>query len=533
MKKKWVVYLMALMMAVSVTGCGENTKKEPDVETEAGDNEEHNTTDNKENGEETGTAQESLPEETSPSDNLDEGADKNAEVGTAGEHTYGDISITFPEDWEGRFYVKQDEDYITIYQKASYDMMEELGVLFSISIDENPYYDYPSGGIFAYTEEKAYAVHYPTDVNYYYEIPEIAEEYGEMTADIKEILYSVKIQADDVQYNADEFILPMSEYYMLTEYDVINLSEMQLYFARNEIYARHGYHFEDMFLQACFERCSWYEDRGDAYSQEDLTEIDLANIETIRAMEEQKGNEYPMEFNVGEEYTVDLDHDNTEETIRYDVSGGEYNPVGIITVNGEAYDLADFGAYLWCPEEEHFYVTNIAPYSLGVEIAIADYGPSEDLATFFFTYDGELHYLGSVGGHPMEQLNHFNGFESNVVIGRVRSDLLGTTYGYGRWWYNGENAELEFQETGMYAQEPWYSHELLVDLPVYLSNNTESATVVMEAGLTVYQMYTDGKEWVQIRDENGVEGWVHIERFSVENVGMGIDSVFTNINFFD
>ena len=64
MKKKWVVYLLALMMAVSVTGCGENAKKEPDVETEAGDNEENNTTDNKETGEETGTTQESLPEET-------------------------------------------------------------------------------------------------------------------------------------------------------------------------------------------------------------------------------------------------------------------------------------------------------------------------------------------------------------------------------------------------------------------------------------------------------------------------------------
>lgn len=530
MKKKWVVYVLTLMMAVSVTGCGETAGKEPETETtESTGTEDTNST----STEETEGTQESLPEETTPTDNLDEGADKNVEAGTAGEHTYGDISITFPEDWEGRFYVIQGEDYFSVHQKASYDMMEDMGFLFSISVDEEPCYDYPSGGIFAYTEEKAYVVHYPTDVTFFWDIPESAEEYGEMSADIKEILYSVKIQAEDVQYNADEFILPMSEYYMLTENDVINLSEMQLYFARNEIYARHGYHFEDIFLQACFERCSWYEDRGNAYSEADLTEIDLANIETIRAMEEKKATEYPMEFNVGEEYTVDLDHDNTEETIRYDITWGEYDATGVLTINGEAYTLADFGINQWYPEEEHFYVTNIAPYSLGVEIAIADYGPSEDLVTFFFTYDGELHYLGSVNGHPMEQLNHFNGFEANVVIGRVRSDLLGTTYGYGSWWYNGETTELAFQETGIYAQEPWYSHELLVDLPVYLSNNTESATVVMEAGQTVYQMYTDGKEWVQIRDENGVEGWVHIVSYSVENLGMGIDSVFTNVFYFD
>ena len=195
--------------------------------------------------------------------------------------------------------------------------------------------------------------------------------------------------------------------------------------------------------------------------------------------------------------------------------------------------MDDFGLNSWNLEEEYFYITDISPYFLGLEIAIADYGPSEDLVTYFFTYNGELQYIGAVSGHPMEQLNYVNGFEDGRIIGRIRTDIIGTTYGYGSWWYDYEQGELVFQETGIYYLEPWYSHKLLVDLPVYLSNNEETATVVMEAGQTVYQMQTDGREWVKLRDENGMEGWVHINNYSVENVGMGVDSVFEGVYFFD
>lgn len=452
--------------------------------------------------------------------------------GTGGEYSWREISLTFPESWEGRFYVVSGKEYMAVYQKDSYDRMEGAGFLFSISVESRPYYDYPSGGIFAYTQENAYVIQYPTDVPYYYDIEENAKDYAELAADVDDIYRSVKIQAENVEYHANEYILPMSEYHLLSENDLLNLSETQLWFARNEIFARHGYHFENEFLQACFMRCSWYADRGDDYREEDLTEIDLANLETIKAAEERIETVFSMELKEGEAYEVDLDHDNTDESIRYDAWDEETKEAGVLTINGERYVLGDFGIVCFEPED-HFYITDISPYTLGYEIAIADDGPSADYATFFFRYDGELHYLGRVEGFPMEQLNYFNGFEVNVVIGRIRTDLLGTTYGYARWWYNQNADQLEFQETGLYAQEPWYSHELLVDLPVYHSNSTAASVSVMKAGEKVFQMYTDGKEWVQLRNEEGMEGWVHITDYTVENVNMDIEQVFTDVNFFD
>ncbi|MGN0430877.1 MAG: YARHG domain-containing protein [Lachnospiraceae bacterium] len=518
-KKKWCVHLMTVILAVSVTGCGlKITDKEQ--ETENGNSQE-TTSENTDrtNAEQAGTEQTGT-EQASTSD-------------TADVYVHGEISITFPDTWEGKYVIVESGENISVYQKSSYDRMENMGFIFSIDVSETPYYDYPSGGMIAYTEEKAYSIIYPTDVSFFVEIPEIAEEYGEMCESMPEILYSVRILADNVHYNADEYVLPMSEYFLLSEEDIINLSETELFFARNEIFARHGYHFDNPFLQACFERCSWYEDKGDSYDAAELTEIDLTNIETIKAVEEKNSKEYPAEYNAAEEHFVDLDGDGIDEVVRYDLIREADLSIGIISVDGKAYLMDDFGLNSWNLEEEYFYITDISPYFPGLEIAIADYGPSEDLVTYFFTYNGELQYIGSVGGHPMEQLNYFNGFEDGRIIGRIRTDILGTTYGYGSWWYDYEQGELVFQETGIYYLEPWYSHELLVDLPVYLSNSEEAATVVMEAGQTVYQMQTDGREWVKLRDESGLEGWVHINNYSIENVGMGIDSVFEGVYFFD
>ena len=241
-----------------------------------------------------------------------------------------------------------------------------------------------------------------------------------------------------------------------------------------------------------------------------------------------------MELEVAEDHAVDLNHDGHNEIVRFDVEIGEYEEnIGTITVEGKTYALEDFGIYAYSLHTDDFYITDISPYFTGYEIAIADYGPSEDLMTYFFTYDGELHFIGVVDGHPMPQLNYFNGFIGGAVIGRKRSDLLGTNYGYGSWWYDYTNGELVPQNTGAFHLEPWYAHKLLVDLPVYLAQNTESATVVMEADQVVYFLRSDGKEWVQIRDQNGTEGWVHVKSFSIENVGLEMDAVFEGIQFFD
>ena len=546
MRKKWFVYLLTCIMVLSVTGCGKITDADKDTSasTQESAEDSENVLSSEEDSGDTGDGEAGLGNEEgngagSSVEENETGAEQlplttGLVEGVAGTFTHGEISLTFPAAWEGKFYIVKNEDGLSVYQKASFDKYEYMGFLFSVHFSEEPYYDFPSGGMIAYTKDRAYYISYPTDVPYDLEDEAVGAEYNDMCRYLEEIEYSVKIASEEVHYNADEYILPMSEYYKLSENDIINLGQTQLMFARNEIYARHGYHFKNEFLQACFERCSWYEDMGEAYYATALTEIDQANIETIKAMEEKKASIYPMEVESGEDHAVDLDCDGHNEIVRFDVQIGEFEEtIGTIIVEGTEYPLEDFGIYAYSLHTDYFYITDISPHFTGYEIAIPDNGPSEDLMTYFFTYDGELHYIGVVDGHPMPQLNYFNGFDAGRVIGRTRSDLLGTNYGYGSWWYDYTNGELIPQNSGAFYLEPWYAHKLLVDLPVYLAQDTESATVVMEADQVVYFLRSDGKEWVQIRDQNGTEGWVHVKSFSVENVGMGMESVFEGIYFFD
>ena len=87
--------------------------------------------------------------------------------------------------------------------------------------------------------------------------------------------------------------------------------------------------------------------------------------------------------------------------------------------------------YFADPMTDQFYLTDISPHYDGIEIAILDYGPSNDPVTHFFSYDGELHYLGAVTGFPFREESNWNGFASaGTVEGIIRTDIIETCYSF-------------------------------------------------------------------------------------------------------
>ena len=56
---------------------------------------------------------------------------------------------------------------------------------------------------------------------------------------------------------------------VLTQQDTANLSTEELMYARNEIYARHGYIFTDPDIKSYFERKSWYKPK---YTKEQFSD---------------------------------------------------------------------------------------------------------------------------------------------------------------------------------------------------------------------------------------------------------------------
>lgn len=87
---------------------------------------------------------------------------------------------------------------------------------------------------------------------------------------------------------ADEYIFPDSDVRYLSEDEVKSVEADKLMIGRNEIFARHGYIFQDANLQQHFESTSWYEGTipGDQFNMEEVfNDFEKKNVELIKSAE--------------------------------------------------------------------------------------------------------------------------------------------------------------------------------------------------------------------------------------------------------
>jgi len=113
------------------------------------------------------------------------------------------------------------------------------------------------------------------------------------------------------------------------------------------------------------------------------------------------------------------------------------------------------------------YITDIFERDDTLEIAVVDEGPSEDMITYFFLYDGTLSCIGEVPGVPFADMNEgYNGFDgAGVIAGRQQMDLIETAYLRGDWYYL--RRRIICQDSGWYDFESAGEHALYKDLPVH------------------------------------------------------------------
>ena len=105
--------------------------------------------------------------------------------------------------------------------------------------------------------------------------------------------------AEDAESREDSstYILPDSGSHRYTAGELSDLSDWELYLARNEIFARRGREFRNEDLQRYFESKSWYTptyspDDFDARASELLNDVERANAETILKLEQSRGSQY-------------------------------------------------------------------------------------------------------------------------------------------------------------------------------------------------------------------------------------------------
>lgn len=83
----------------------------------------------------------------------------------------------------------------------------------------------------------------------------------------------------------DSYLFPNSSSVKLTREDVLSIDKSLWPYARNEIYARHGYVFEKSRFADYFASKSWYKAGG--FSTKDLNAVEWYNMELIAAMEKE------------------------------------------------------------------------------------------------------------------------------------------------------------------------------------------------------------------------------------------------------
>lgn len=453
------------------------------------------------------------------------------------------LTFTIPKSWYGLYYQDQQDDYIGFYQKASFDIEEGMGFIFGFDISQEIKTEYPGYRLVAYSDDYFYYVVTPTDVPYYLEDQEIADQYCDMAVSIDSIIYSLEIDDVNVCKRADDFIIPHSDKIRIPDYYCENLDKNQLWIARNELFARHGMSFENEYLRNYFTRKPWYTNENKKVTESDFNEIEKENLKIIQEAEAKyTKSEYPKKLSFNKEYKEDLDADGTKETLKvtakqdpqydsmYDVS---------IWINGKEHTMDDMNVGIDTLETGEYYLTQIRPYFGELQIVLLDWGPSYDLVSHYFDYeDDTLYYLDCLEGFTFKEYMGLDPFYcEDYVVTLNRLDLLTYTHYYGQVWYDRDAHRFEEINYNQREIEGAEEHIALKDIQAY-ANEITLDYVTIPAGETVYFVSENPATCrVKIRTKSGLEGYLQADQNGLSaEIGpcrATPDELFDNINFSD
>lgn len=237
---------------------------------------------------------------------------------------------------------------------------------------------------------------------------------------------------------------------------------------------------------------------------------------------------------LGESISMDLNGDGTADEVTFDVKeSSDYTYVPTLTINGANYSsvFEDNQCYFAYPYEEYV-ILDMDSKDNYFEIAVQDYGMSDDPLTTFFRYDGnKVIYMGYICDRISDLyiVNDGNG----KVHARERMHIFETVN--MKTTYEIKNNELVRSMKDLYPiayTSAAGKKGLLQDLYVFTEMSTESEVAKLNKETEVIVLATDNEEWVQIRYEDDKIYYVHVvNHYLIDMNGLEVDSrdVFTSI----
>ena len=121
---------------------------------------------------------------------------------------------------------------------------------------------------------------------------EYEESYEESYEEYEESYVEEQATEEYVEeVKTSDYILEDSSERLISKEELWDLTQEELNYARNEIYARHGRRFKDETLQSYFDSQPWYEGiyAPEEFDHEWLSDVEKENAELILAYEKEMG----------------------------------------------------------------------------------------------------------------------------------------------------------------------------------------------------------------------------------------------------
>ncbi len=262
-------------------------------------------------------------------------------------------------------------------------------------------------------------------------------------------------------------------------------------------------------------------------------------------------NNYLISVPVGDSYQIDLDEDGSLDTVQYDVDPDTQDASGAwsmgmpntFSVNGTSFlsddaenPMSDYD--IWMADAynpDAYYLVDLDASDGYYEIALVDYGPSDDEVCYLFRYDsGSMSYLGWIPSCPEYDTITFYG--DGTVQALCTMDVMQTWRGFRTYQLSeGTIAAVEGELFTPYSYDDAQEVYLKVALTVYAEPDLSADTLVLEPSEDALSFpLTDGESWVQIVCADGSTGWAYFtDYFMVQNGDEMVDDteVFENLIF--
>ncbi|MEN6312651.1 MAG: YARHG domain-containing protein [Clostridiaceae bacterium] len=310
-----------------------------------------------------------------------------------------------------------------------------------------------------------------------------------------------------------DYIFPYSNVKALTDDDLERLPVNILDIARNEIYARHGYIFDNTEYSDYFKSKLWYSEDTN-YSDEMLSGIERQNAAFIKQYTD-KIKKYFRKIE-GKTAAEDLNGDGSRDQIKLECEPGSDTftlYINDFILNGKGCNL-----------DGVMYLCDIDPADSYKEIAITESGPSADEATYFYYYDGKkINFMGKIQG---SQYNiKITG--SGMLTTGSRGHILQT------WFYRDRYRLSANHELENIPQE-LYSMNMMVivkkEMLLQKSPADTSTAVRLEPGEVVLIAACDDREWCLVETSSGEKGWFAVDGYNkIRGTSFDADEYFIGL----